>query len=168
MGPSEESKEVGQTKQQIAERYVIRKRWWTQLLERAAKVSKLHAHITPREYSYLGTSSGIRGLNFNYTVTQEESTAELYIDRGKNSEKENKDIFDQLQAHKAEVEKVFGGPLNWERLDGRRACGIGFTQPGGYRSPDTKWPELQDGIIDTMTKLEHALRPFFNQLKLSV
>jgi len=53
VGPSEETKEVGETKQKIAERYVIRKRWWTQLLERAAKVSKLHSHITPREYSYL-------------------------------------------------------------------------------------------------------------------
>lgn len=167
VGPSDETKEVGQTKQKIAERYVIRKRWWTQLVERSAKVSKLHAHITPGEYSYLGTSSGVRGLNLNYTVTQEESTAELYIDRGKNSEEENKDIFDQLQAHRAEIEKVFGGTLSWERLEGKRACRIAFTEAGGYRSPDTKWPELQDGIIDAMTRLERALRPFVNQLKLS-
>jgi hypothetical protein len=167
VGPSDETKEVGQTKQKIAERYVIRKRWWTQLVERSAKVSKLHAHITPGEYSYLGTSSGVRGLNLNYTVTQEESTAELYIDRGKNSEEENKDIFDQLQAHRAEIEKVFGGTLSWERLEGKRACRIAYTEAGGYRSPDTKWPELQDGIIDAMTRLERALRPFVNQLKLS-
>lgn len=131
VGPSEETKEVGQTKQKIAERYVIRKRWWTELVERAAKLTKLHAHITPGEYSYLGTSSGIRGLNLNYTVTQDETRAELYIDRGKGAEKENKDIFDQLQAHRAEIEKTFGGTLNWDRLDGKRASGIGFAYPGG-------------------------------------
>jgi hypothetical protein len=168
VGPSEETKEVGQTKKEIAERYGIRKRWWTQLVERAASVSKLHAHITPGEYSWLGTSSGIRGLNLNYVVTQDESSAELYIDRGKDSEEENKDIFDQLQANQVEVEKAFGGPLSWERLEGKRACRIRFTQTGGgYRSREEMWPKLQDGIIAAMTRLEQALRPFLKQLKLS-
>src|SRR5262249_50447871 len=83
VGPSEDSENVGQAKKEIAERYSIRKRWWTQLLERSAKITKLHAHLTPREYSWIGTSSGIRGLNFNYSVTQDECAAELYIDRGK-------------------------------------------------------------------------------------
>jgi len=35
VGPSEEAKVVGKTKKEIAERSDIRKRWWTQLLERA-------------------------------------------------------------------------------------------------------------------------------------
>jgi hypothetical protein len=168
VGPSEETKEVGQTKKEIAERYVIRRRWWRQLVERAAMVSKLHAHITPGEYSWLGTSSGIRGLNWNYVVTQDESSAELYIDRGKDSEQENKAIFDQLQDHKVEIEKAFGGPLIWERLDGKRASRIRFTQPGGgYRSPEGTWLALQDGVISAMTRLEQSLRPLLKQLKLN-
>jgi len=168
VGPSEETKDVGQTKKEIAERYGIRKRWWTQLVERSTKVSKLHAHITPGEYSWLGTSSGIRGLNLNYNVTQDESAAELYIDRGKDSQEENKAIFDQLQANQAAIEKTFGGPLSWERLEGKRACRIRFIQTtGGYRSPEEKWSELQDGIIAAMTRLELALRPFLKQLRLS-
>ncbi len=168
VGPSEETKEVGQTKKEIAERYGIRKRWWTQLVERSAKVSKLHAHITPGEHSWMGTSSGIRGLNLDYVVTQDESSAELYIDRGKDAEEENKAIFDQLHANKEAIEKTFGGPLSWERLEGKRACRIRFTQTGGgYRSREEKWPELQDGIIAAMARLEQALRPFLKQLRLS-
>jgi hypothetical protein len=152
----------------LAERYGIRKRWWTQLVERSAKVSKLHAHITPGEHSWIGTSAGIRGLNFNYVVTQDECAAELYIDRGKDSKEENKNIFDQLEAHKVEVEKAFGAQLSWERLEGKRACRIRFTQDGGgYRSPEEQGPRLQDGIIGAMTRLEQALRPFLKQLKLS-
>jgi Domain of unknown function (DUF4268) len=168
VGPSAEAKEVGQTKRELAERYGIRKRWWTQLVERSAAVSKLHAHITPSEYSWIGTSSGVRGLNLNYVVTQEECAAELYIDRGKDSEAENKAIFDQLKANQAEVEKFFGGPLSWERLEGKRACRIRFTQTGGgYRSPEEKWPDIQDGIIKIMNRLEQALRPYLKTLKLS-
>lgn len=158
---------MGQAKKQIAERFGNRKRWWTQLVDRAAKVSKLHAHLTPGEHSYLGTSSGIRGLNLTYVVTQDESSAELYIDRGKDSEEENKAIFDKLQANQAEVEKAFGGPLSWERLEGRRACRIRFTDTGGgYRLPEEKWPEIQGRTIDAMIRLDRALRPFLKQLNL--
>ncbi|HCU30503.1 MAG TPA: DUF4268 domain-containing protein [Sphaerochaeta sp.] len=168
VGPSEEAKDAGQTKREIAERYSIRRRWWTMLLERASRVSKLHAHITPGEYSWVGTSAGIRGLNFNYNVTQEECSAELYIDRGKDSEQENKLIFDQLYANREAIEQTFGGPLIWQRLEGKRASRIRYSQTcGGYRSPEDQWPEIQDSIINSMNKLEKALRPFLKQLKIN-
>lgn len=168
VGPSEETKNVGQAKKEIAERYGIRKRWWTQLIERSGQVNKLHAHITPGEYSWIGSSSGTRGLNLNYVVTQDECAAELYIDRGKDAEAENKSIFDQLEAHRTEIEKAFGGALSWERLDGKRACRIRYTQSGGgYRSPEDKWPKIQDGIIGAMDRLEKALRQHLKQLKLN-
>ena len=139
VGPSEETKYVGVAKAEIAERYVIRKRWWTMLIERSAAKSKLHSHITAGEYSWIGTSAGFRGLNFNYVVTQNECGAELYIDRGKDRESENKRIFDQLAAHKEDIESAFGGPLSWERLEGKRAY---TSEAGGYRSPEEQWPTI--------------------------
>jgi hypothetical protein len=167
VGPSEDAKEVVHTKKEIAERYGIRKRWWTQLVERSVKISRLHAHITPGEHHWIGTSSGVRGLSLNYVVTQDECAAELYIDRGKDGEAENKAIFDQLQVNKPEVEEVFGGPLSWERLDRKRACRIRFTQSGGgYRSLEEDWPSIQDGIVQAMNRLEQALRPHLKSLRL--
>jgi hypothetical protein len=168
VGPSEETKDVGQTKKEISERYGIRKRWWTTLIERSASITKLHAHITPGEYSWIGASSGIRGLNFNYVVTQDECAAELYIDRGKDSEQENRSIFDQLYAHKEDIDAAFGEALSWERLEGKRACRIRHTQTGGgYRSPEDQWTALQDAIVKDMDRLEKALRPHLKQLKLN-
>jgi hypothetical protein len=161
VGPSKETEAVGTTKKDIAERFELRRRWWTQLIERSQQVNKLHAHISPGDWGWLGASAGIRGLNLNYVVTMDESSAELYIDRGKGSEAENKSIFDQLQAHRAEIEKSFGGTLSWERLEGKRACRIRHLQPGGgYRSPEEDWPKIQDGIINVMDRLEKALRPY--------
>jgi Domain of unknown function (DUF4268) len=168
VGPSEETKDVGQTKKEIAERYGIRKRWWTTLIERSAKVNKLHAHITPGEYSFIGTSSGVRGLNFNYVVTQDACAAELYVDRGKDSTEENKAIFDQLLVHKEKIDAAFGEPLSWERLEGKRACRIRHSETGGgYRSPEDQWPALQDAVIKDMDRLETALRPYLKELRLS-
>ena len=168
VGPSDEAVEVGHTKKTIAERYGVRKRWWTQLVQMSATVNKLHAHITPGEYSWIGTSSGVRGLNLNYVVTQNDCVAELYIDRGKGAEVENESIFDQLYKQKETIEKAFGGELNWERLDGKRACRISCVQTnGGYRSPEDKWPDLQLAIIKAMDRLEKALRPNLNKLIIS-
>lgn len=165
VGPSKEAKEVGTTKKNIAERYSIRKQWWSELIERPG--AKLHAHISPSEYAWIGTSSGVRGLGLNYVVFQDEIAVELYIDRGKDGEAENKAIFDQLQAHQAEIEKAFGKPLSWERLENRRACRIRYTLPGGgYRSPKERWLEIQDAAVDAMNRLDMALKPHLRQLKL--
>jgi hypothetical protein len=164
VGPSEATEDVGQTKKEIAARYGIRKRWWTQLVDRSKTITNLHAHITPGEYSWIGTSAGVRGLNFNYVVAQEDSSVELYIDRGRNGDAENLVLFDQLQAHEAEVNTAFGAPLSWQRLEGKRACRIRFTLPGGYRSPEEEWPVIQDHTIDAMKRLEAALRPHLNRL----
>lgn len=162
--PAEEKSAVAATNKEFAERYEIRQRWWERLV--ALPDAKLHSHISAGPYSYLGTSAGIRGLSFNYVVTQEGCSAELYIDRGKDAEAENKAVFDQLEAHKDEIDARFGGQLSWERLDAKRACRIRGIVGGGYRSPEEEWDTIQARLVDAMNRLEQALRPHLNALKI--
>ena len=164
VGPSAEAKEAGRAKQEMAERYDIRKQWWSQLVQLPG--AKLHAHITPGQYSWLGTSSGVRGMNLNYSVTQNECGVELYVDRGKDCEEENEAIFDQLLQSKDQVQGAITFPLSWQRLDGRRACRLRIDLPGGYRSPESEWPEIQQRMTDAMTQLEAALKPVLRGLQL--
>ena len=166
VGPSREAKEVGQTRKDVAERYAIRNQWWTTLIDRAAQRTRLHAHITPGEYSWIGVSAGHPGINYNYTVTQNGRTAELYIDRGRGAEDDNRALFDQLLQHRSEIEKAFGGELAWEALEGKRACRIRFAlADGGYRSAEEDWPQLQSSQIDAMVRLEKAMKPFVRGLR---
>jgi len=53
---------------------------------------------------------------------------ERYIDVGDGDTK--KRLFDWLRDTKEAIEKDGGFPLNWERLDERRACRISVTRPG--------------------------------------
>ncbi len=146
-----------------AERYDIRYAFWTGLLERAKKKTELHANISPGEHSGIGTGVGVRGLTLSYAIGQHEGRAELYIDRGE--AEWNKKAFDHFYTHREEIEKVFGGPLQWERLDDKRASRIRFdVTTGGYRDETTRWPDVQDAMIDAMVQLEKALRPHLKKL----
>lgn len=166
VGPSEEGKDVGKTKKEIAERFLIREKFWTGLLDHAKQKTKLHSSVSPGRHSWIGTGAGKYGLSFNYAIRQNEVQVELYIDRGKESEEENKRIFDQLFAHKDEIDRAFGEPLEWQRLEGRRACRIRKRITiGGYRDEE-RWPEIYDQMVDAMVRLEKSIRPFIGKLEL--
>ncbi len=46
VGPSEEGKKAGEAKKDLVERYVLRRKFWTQLLDLAKSKTKLHATIS--------------------------------------------------------------------------------------------------------------------------
>jgi hypothetical protein len=148
------------------ERYDVRKRFWGGLLGRPGVKDTRHANLTAGESSWISAGSGVRGLPFVYVIHQEEGRVELYIDRGADQAAANKDIFDRLHAQKSEIESSFGGELSWQRLDDKRACRLAYTVPvGGYKSNESKWPQIQDAMIDAMARLEKALRPHLDRLR---
>jgi hypothetical protein len=147
------------------ERYEVRKRFWEGLLDRPKMKSTRHANLSASEYNWIGAGSGVRGLPFNYVIGQDEGKVELYIDRGADQGEENKNIFDRLHRQKKEVEVAFGGELSWQRLNDKRACRIAYITAGGWRSDDSKWPEIQDAMIDSMARLEKALMPQMEKIK---
>ncbi len=165
VGPSEESREVGEAKKDRADRYHIRHEFWTGLLEAAKQRSKLHAAVSPGDYGWLGASAGRRGLGLNYAITKHGSTVELYIDRGRDAENENAQIFEALHAHKEAIESAFGEPLSWEPLETKRASRIAHRMStGGYRDDSSQWPTIHADMVDRMVRLEKALRPYLKGL----
>ena len=79
VGPSEESRQAGVIKKDIAERYFIRHRFWSVLLNISKEKTKLHANISPSQHNWIGTNT--KGLGFNYGIRQHDSQVERDIDR---------------------------------------------------------------------------------------
>ncbi len=161
VGPSLERREIGQTKREFSERHLLRYDFWSKLLEKSRDRTKLFANISPSHDSWIGKGAGISGLSYGFVTGQYDARVELYIDR-RNAE-ENKAIFDQLFAHREDIERAYGEALTWERLENKRACRIRRDIRGGYR--DENWDEIHDKLIDMMIRLEASLGPYIKRLK---
>lgn len=164
VGPTESTKAVGKAKREFAERYTINKAFWKGLLDYAKTKTKLHTGISPSKEQWISTGAGRSGLAFNYVVWGNDAAVELYIDRGKEGDAENKAIFDSLRAKQAEIEQAFGGGLEWQRLDNKRACRIRKTVTAGGRRDESKWPEVFTALVEAMIRLERALKPHVQKL----
>lgn len=163
-GPSEESRRIGAERKELAERHILRLEFWQGLLEKLKQKNiSLHANISPSTGSWISTGAGKSGLSYNYVILMDAGRVELYIDT--QDQEINKRYFDQLYAHKESIEQTFGAPLEWQRLDDKRASRIAYlvTGKGGFKNKET-WPELQEAMIDAMVRLEKAFRPYVRKL----
>ena len=156
--PDSQTKEFGEERKEWADRDVKRAEFWKRLLDRSKGKTPLFSNTTPGRSYYISTGAGKSGVVVNYVIPNDYGVVELYIDHDRDTGAKNKKIFDALFAQKTAIEEEFGEPLDWERLDEKRACRIAkrFTN-GGLAKPET-WDRLQDQMIDAMVRLNEAMR----------
>lgn len=164
VGPSEASREVGEKKKELAERHLLRQRFWAGLLEKAKERTRLHANISPTTDNWIAAGVGKSGLGLSYVIRMHDSHVELAIDRGKDSAEENRAIFDALVESREAIESEFGEPLQWDKVEGRQVFRIKKQLDLGGYIDEPRWPEIQDAMIDAMVRLESALRPHVERL----
>jgi len=163
-GPSEETREVGETKKEIAESNAVRYRFWETFLVRALQRTTLYNTLSPNNGNWIALASGTRGFLFVTNIKQHEARVDLTIDRGDAAE--NQSIFTRLENRKVEIEKAFGGPLQWYAPEGASVRRIYHeVKAGGYKDDEAKWPEIQDAIAALMVRLESVLRPFIQAIE---
>lgn len=136
-------------------RHHIRREFWAKLIPAMnASSSNLYQNISPSAYNWIGAGSGIRGVGFNFSISKNYARAELYIDTGEKNA--NKIIFDTLFSQRNDIEKAYGGALEWERLDEKRASRVKAEQPVNVFDRD-QWDEMIAFMIDAMCRLEKAI-----------
>lgn len=167
VGPSVEGREAGDTRRDLAERYHLRQRFWSALLDLAKQRTRLHANISPTQDTWVSASSGIRGFQYLYSITQHEARVALYIDRGPGNETENRAIFTSLHAQRETIEHDFGGPLEWVAAEGTRSCRVAKTLGAGGYHDEAAWPGIQAAMVEAMIRLEAAVRPYLKALPTS-
>ena len=166
VGPSDESRQVGMKKREIAELETVRVRFWEELLDRANQVSPLHANVSPSKGGWIAAGAGIGGVVYSYVANQHVMRVELYIDTS--DEAKNLAIFDRLHQHAEAIEEEVGHGLSWQRLEGKQACRIAWDVPAGGYVDEEKWPTIIEEAVDAMTRLKRAIRPRLEDVRQAI
>jgi hypothetical protein len=99
-----------------------------------------------------------RGVNYGASFAQGGRVrAEVYIDQG--DAEANKAIFDSLFSQRAEIEHKLEEPLEWERLDDRRASRIALYREGHIEQSEEELREIRGWMIERVLRLKRVLGP---------
>lgn len=156
IGMAEKAQDDIEDQVEQKQRHLVRREFWSQIIDAMnASSSSLYQNISPGVSSWIGAGSGVGGIGFNFAATRQYGRAELYIDRG--DKLDNEYIFNQLFARRDEIHEAFGGVLEWEPLEERRACRIKTEQPSNVFDRD-QWGTMINFMVDGMCRLEQAIK----------
>jgi hypothetical protein len=143
-------------------RHTRRMEFWTAALEalRASGVN-LYDNISPTQDHWLHAGSGVSGCPYGLIFGKNEARVELNLSRALTEE--NKWLFDQLFAQKAEIEATFGAPLDWKRLDEKKSSRVEFGKEFDCYQREN-WPEIIRWMIEHLQRLEAAFSGPLNRL----
>ena len=112
------------------------------------------AHV-PQTVGWITMPSAISGTVMGISfAANARLRSELYSD--KEDQAVNKANSHSLYQKRSTIEASFGGPLTWERLDGKRASRVAANTDGAVE-PSENWDQYIDWFFDTQERLRSAL-----------
>jgi hypothetical protein len=120
---------------------------------------------TSKPYYYAGFSRG--SGYYSFCIGRVAFRVELYF-----SNDANKELIDAMLAYKDEIESSFGGKIEWERLENKKASRIKFEMPqelintleGRFKN-DANWNDLIDWYRDSMLRFYNAVNPYLEKIR---
>lgn len=105
---------------------------------------------------YLGVNAGVKNTDWNYW---KDFVKLAFFDSNKTR---NEMRYSQVQQHHHEIEVAFGEPLKWDFVRGRTQQHIISKSRVGspYAGNESEWPAIQADLVDRMTRLVAAIRPY--------
>ncbi|MBL7794077.1 MAG: DUF4268 domain-containing protein [Saprospiraceae bacterium] len=104
---------------------------------------------------------------FTFCMGRQAFRVELYF-----SNDPNKTWIDAMAKYKAEIERAFGCPVIWERLEGKKASRIKSEVPAekfpGRFNDETYWPELIQWYREEMNRFYEAVSPVWDRVQKEV
>ena len=155
---AEKVQEEQSTQNELKGRYKLRLEFWSELLHKFNNQSHLFSNISPSKDNWISAGSGVSGVGFNFVISKTYARTEVYMSRSDRDE--NKLIFDELFKQKDIIEQKTG-PLEWQRLDDKKASRIKQELTGVNMFDKGDWEKIMDFLMESMPKVEEAFRKPF-------
>lgn len=142
-------------KGELSEAQIKRQEFWTQfneVLDSRGKPFNKRKATTDHWYS-VGIGSSRCYISIDLVNKQHKMRVGFWIPN-------DKSLFDSLLEHKNEIEQSIGQTLDWDRLEGKKACVISASIPGLNFNKQDNYPELMNKAIDMVLSFRDAFKPF--------
>jgi len=143
--------------------------FWTHTLEQATERFadlKMYQRHNPPAGVYVGHSvpNNPAKVSWHMWVTAHGSWACLRIDADNAEEAEH--YYQQMLAHRDDIDRRFGPGLEWKSDDSARARMLRWDNPvpGGYRDDPDDWPDATASLVDGLRRLVDATLPYVSNL----
>jgi hypothetical protein len=150
-----------------SERRHVLRRFWASFIARAKAKTTMYAKRSATADHWLSAGVGRTGFSLNVSLAKDWSRVACFF-RLPDDPNQQKTInaFKQLEAQKQRIEKAFGGPLNWESLPERLGSRVRVDVKGGWKLPESDWPDFQDELIEKSVRLADAMRSPIQELQI--
>ena len=140
------------------------RKFWYSFSQKAEVEIPFMEGASIRKTDALQKTAGKSGLAWSIAVNRYESWVELTILLSGEKERSH-ELFDKLYVHKNEIETKYGGPLLWDKLETRKSCRIKSLPLEGHGMDEVdRWSELQESLIDKISRMEKSFSPYFQIL----
>jgi len=132
--------------------------YYQELIDELREKHKFTGAKIGQPQNWYSFSSGIQGVLYSAVFAQGgNARAEIYIDQG--DQEKNKLLFDALKERQQEITGRYGSPLEWERLDDKRASRIAIYREGVIEAPDSELEEIRKWHIENLLKIKQVFTP---------
>ena len=112
------------------------------------------ATAAPR-YGWFAMPTGVSGANYYAYFTKRGLSSELYFESP--DPELNTALYESLFASREQLEDAYGGRLDWQPMEGRKATRIAEYLPGAEVTNESDWGMYIDWLIDHQTRLRAAI-----------
>jgi hypothetical protein len=131
------------------------RQFWAKLLDRIKAQHPSWTHATPPAQNWLWLAAPIRGCGLNPVFGGKgKIRQELYIDRP--TPQQCRAVFDALDERREEFEAAYGRQLQWEPLEGRKACRV-FEPYEGDVENEAEHEKYIEFFIDAGERFRRAI-----------
>lgn len=147
------NREEFSSKEEVSNAENVRYAFWTEFLKEANLRTNICQNNSPTRESWIGIGSGVGGININLVVSRSYARVEIYINKGV---AQNKQIFDHFFKQKEQIEKDFGAPLVWARMDDKVTCRIKWQLEGVSVFEESDYKKMNEFLINGLERMKKA------------
>jgi hypothetical protein len=100
-------------------------------------------------------TAGVLGITYYTSFTRQGLSSEPVFE---SPEADINSIrFEKLQARRHELEEVYGGVLDWQELQGRKATRVAEYLPDADVTEEEEWSSYLEWLLDRQSRLRDAI-----------